>query len=313
MITILLFIGSLAVLLFAGGLAVNSVTRVASALRMGAFTTGIVIMSFATTTPELLVGIDSGLAGQPELSLGNVLGTLIVNLGLILGVLLIRTGSVKLSSQIFRRDLLIVFAAGFLVMLLALDGTLSRLDGGVLLLAFVFWISHLLHERRAFHDIWDQGPAIWGCLGAIGRFGIAILLLLLSADWTVESGLVLAERFQVPTYLIGVLAIAIGTSLPELVFAFRAGPLGKAQFSIGNLIGATTVNATLILGITALLSPITTPVAGLLLLIGTCLFAIGFVTVAPLVLDDGYLRRSTGWVLILIFLTFVTGQLIYGR
>lgn len=255
-LNILIFLISCVFLILAGSWTVRSLTRLSVALRFSYFMAGFILMAFATTIPELLVGITSALERVPSLSLGNVIGSNMVNLGLVLALVAIFKGEIKIKSKIIKDDVLYLVPLVLLPLILLSDRSLSRLDGVVLLFAFLLYLIKLIKERREFKSLLEEGPLFAGCLLNFLVFGFSVFVLIFSAKYVVDYGILIARDLKFPLILIGLSAVAVGTSLPELVFALRAARLGREEMALGDLVGACAINASLVLGITALISPI---------------------------------------------------------
>lgn len=219
-----------------------------------------ILMTFATTLPELLVGTTSGLRGLPVLSLGNIIGSNFFNLTFILGLVAIVAGGLKVESKIAKRDSWIVFVIALIPLLLLFDKKLSRAEGFLLLILFGWYIYHILKEKDAFthrvHHIAHDITGFEKLLKTIFYFIIAAAVLILSSLGVVEMARLIAIQLYVPLVLIGLILVAFGTSLPELVFGMRAAIAKHEGLSLGNIIGSVVINSTFILGLTAIISPI---------------------------------------------------------
>jgi cation:H+ antiporter len=253
----------------AGSFVVVSLSRIAHTLRVSEFFASFVLMSLATSLPELFVGISSALSDNSELALGNALGTTIVNLGLILGVVAVTAKGIRISEK---QDALLMHSKWIdmsliiLPIALLIDGTLSRPEGGVLILLF---IAHLVYmnrlrsrmegrrEEKEYAARWDTGkrPFLGVFFRSMGVFIVSVSCLLGAAALTVYSSNAIAETIGIPELLIGIFILGLGTSLPELVFGVKSARSGVSQASLGNLLGASIVNMTLILGIVGLINP----------------------------------------------------------
>lgn len=253
--TTAIFIVSLAVLLVSGGWAVKALIVLGSILHVKAFFVGFMMMAVATSMPELFVGINAALIGEPILSLGNAFGSLVVNLGLIAGILALITGHIRLEHAAIKQDIWVTIGFGLLPFLLGLDGAITRADGGVLLIGFFAYFILLAHQKRLFEQRLD-GDFLIGCGGQITALILSGILMIGSARFLVDSGVTMAQAAGIPSFLLGLLVISLGTSLPELSFAIRSAQMGKPELSIGDLLGASVIDVTLVLGITALIRPI---------------------------------------------------------
>jgi len=254
MIYIYLFLAIVA-LLWSGGALAASLTNLSKRLRISAFLVSFLLMAAATSMPELFVGIMSGLGGEGSLAFGTIIGSNIADIALVLGVLLIINGSITVKGAINRRESIWVAILAMFPVLLALDGTLSRIDGVILVLGFILYAWQLVKNSHFFQKVNNikANPKFWQDLV---KFIGAIVVLIIASRYTVIYAEKIASDINIPIILIGIFLVALGTSLPELVFAIRSSQSGNSRLSLGDIVGSIVFNATIILGISALVSPI---------------------------------------------------------
>ena len=230
---------------------------------VGGFFIASLLVGLGTSLPELFVGITSAIEGVPSLSLGNVLGANIANVSLIAGCAAIIGGSLHVNHHARRSDFLLVFAAAVIPMLLLADRTLSRIDGGILIILFFSYNYLIANKRKILAD--DQPNMVERILRTLHRrttekdiayIVIGFILILLAADMIVRVVKLLAIAVNVPILLVGLFLISIGTSLPELIFGIKAVRHREAQMFMGNVFGSIVANSTIVLGIAALIRPI---------------------------------------------------------
>ncbi len=246
---------ALAVLVWSGGALAKVLERLARALNVSSFVVALVLMAAATTVPELSVGIISSLQGEGVLIFGTTVGSNIANLALVGGVLMLLSGRLKIRSVLRRREATWAGGLALLPLLLALDGRLTRAEGGVLLLAFVAYMAQLLRSARFFHQAEEVkgDPFFWRDLAF---FAVLVAVLLYSSHWAVKFAVQAAELVGIPLYVIGLFVLAVGTSLPELVFAIRCSLAREPLLALGDITGAVVLNATFIMGLCALIAPV---------------------------------------------------------
>ncbi len=246
---------SLAVLIWSGGVLAAVLTRLSRSLHVSSFVVSFVLMAAATTLPEFSVGVISSLEGTGTLAFGAVLGSNIANIALVLGLLLLLNGRLQVKGVVRRREAFWAAVLALVPLLLAADGQVSRIDGAVLLLGFCAYLAQLLRSARFFHkaDEVKGDPRFWRDLAL---FVVFVALLLLSSRWAVHFAVGIAELLGVPVFVIGLFLVAVGTSLPELVFAVRATLAKDPLLSFGDVTGAVVFNASLVLGVAALIRPI---------------------------------------------------------
>jgi len=301
---------------------VKSLKNIGTILGISSFVISFVLMSFATTFPELIVGINSAINDVPELSLGNVVGTNIVNLALILGLVAFIAGRIKLNDYqdfILNRISSVLFVISPLALLV--DGTLTRVDGFILIFLFFWSLVHVfkLKEKlkgKIFHGILitTTKGAINGIVSvfkesknSIAVFMVSVALLIGSSFLMVGGAENLSIKLGLSEIFIGMFVIGIGTSLPELVFGVRSAMKKQGDMSLGNLFGASVINATLVLGITAVISPITIS-DSLAFWIGAAFMLVTIFTAYAMLRTKNFLVRKEGLVLIIIYVIFFIVQ-----
>lgn len=234
------------------------------ALRLGLspLVIGLTVVAFGTSSPELVVSLKAGLAGQGNISVGNVVGSNICNLGLILGLCALVT-PVATTSQIVRMDIPIMIAVTAFATFLLSNGTLTRTEGtllATLLLAYVIFSIRLARRQPA-----DALGAEFGEAVKVSKRGLAVdllmvagglVLLVFGARFLVDGAVIIARAFGWSEALIGLTVIAIGTSLPELATSLVAAVKKEADIALGNIVGSNIFNLLGILGITAMVTPL---------------------------------------------------------
>ena len=233
--------------------------------RLGQFALTGFILALATSLPELFVGAAAALEGSPNLALGNVIGSNIANLSLVIGGAALLGGTVAVRGTFWRRDVFYAFLAGAAPMILLFDKNLSRVDGLVLLALYGFYQVMIFTERRKMVAGERKEGFIRRLLRRFNHRGAkrelgwvfwGVALLLFSADMLVRLAEKVAFVLNIPILLIGLLLIAVGTSLPELVFEIKAIREEQPEMVFGDLLGSIVANGTLIIGFTSLISPI---------------------------------------------------------
>lgn len=258
---IIIFVVSCLVLIKAGTWVVRSLIRIAQALEWSEFIVAFVLMAFATSVPELFVGITSAFHGRPELSFGNVIGSSMIKLTLAVGIAVILASGLTLERAVAKRDALWTALFAFLPVLMISDGSLSRVEAIILLLGLVIYLSSLFKERARITKVFSSKfrrdiTQFKAFLKDIGFFLAGLALLLLSAQGIIWSSSSLAQLMGVPLVFIGIVIVAFGTTLPEITFGIRAVLLNRKEMVLGSLMGSVVVNSTLVLGLTCLIYPL---------------------------------------------------------
>lgn len=283
-------------------------------MKIGAFASGGLVVALATSLPELFVGLTAALHGEPSLSLGNVIGANIANLSLVIGGAALIGGTLKVQGSFLNRDVFYAFLAGAAPMLLLIDKTLSRTDGLILLAIYLFYQAVIFRQQdkgaatgegianRLIHRI-----SLRGTKKEIFWILVGIVALLFSANMLVGLGLKVALVLNLPILVVGMVWIAIGTTLPELIFEAEAIKKHQPEMAFGNLLGSIVANATLVLGLVALISPIKIEAFAQYLL-ATIAFILVFGLFYLFIRTKRRLERWEGVVLVVVWLIFVLAE-----
>ncbi len=253
---LLLFIVSCFVLIVSAELLVKSLTKIAFYFRLSDFVVGFMIVALATSVPELFVGVTSALSGHAELSLGNVIGSNIIDLTLVVGILALLRKGVRVETKAVRTDTLYMFLVSALPLVLMLTGkSLDKVDGYILLGAFFVYVVRLFYQQGKFRDEQYSLDVSQGeFIGSLAAAAVALVLLLVSAGYLVSASAGLSSDLLSPPILVGLFLISIGTTMPELIFGSGAILLRHKHMAFGDIIGSVVANNTLVLGLAVLLS-----------------------------------------------------------
>ena len=262
-VTVLLLLAGLTLLVLGGEVLVRGAGGLARAAGMSPLVVGLTVVSFATSAPELAVTVDAALSGSPGLAVGNVVGSNVVNILLVLGVSgLILPLAVR--SALVRRDVPVMIGASVLLLLLALDGAVTPVDGVVLmavLLAYVGWT--VLGSRRS--GVTARDPAEVPRTArhvALDLLSVAagVGLLVLGARWLISGATDVATALGMSDLVIGLTVVAVGTSLPELATSVIAAVRGSVEMAVGNVVGSNIFNIGAVMGVAAVVAPGGVPV-----------------------------------------------------
>ena len=252
--------------------------------------------------PEVFVGITSALSGRPELALGTVIGSNILDLTIVIGVVTLLSRGVKIKSKIIKKDIIYMVGIVILPLLLTLDRKISRIDGAILVAVFALYIWQLTRQERRFKkvidDVGKNEATFYSLLTIAGVF-----ILLISSHYVVRFATAISLELMLPTMFIGLFIVSLGTSLPELLFETKAVITKHEDLAVGDLLGSVITNSTLVVGITSLIMPIS---VDLLLFFTSAIFlvliAFIFMTFAE---SDKGITWKEGMALILLYVFFV--------
>ncbi|MGA0853999.1 MAG: sodium:calcium antiporter [Luteolibacter sp.] len=285
-----------------GEVFLRGVVGLAQCVRVSASIIAATIAAFATSSPEFFIALSSATAGEPEISLGDALGSNVMNVALILG-LAIMIAAIPTTWQNIRREFFGALLAPILVGALAVDGKISRLDGCLLVVAFFSWLALIVIEARKQRE--ESAPSPRGETGSV-KVTMACLVglacLIAGGNLVVEGAKELTKKFGISEFAIGATMVAAGTSMPELATTLVAQLRGKRDISLSTILGSNIFNGLWIIGIAAMICPI--DVSGWQIKIT---LITGLLTVLMLVPSRrGFIGRSHGIGLLIVYVAYVT-------
>jgi cation:H+ antiporter len=317
---ILLFGGGLALLTLGAEFLVRGSSRLAAKLGVPALVVGLTVVAYGTSTPELIVSTKAALGGQADLSLGNVIGSNILNILLILGVSAC-VSSLVVSRKLIRQEIPIMIALSAAVYALGLNGVISRWEGLLLFLALLVYT--VFQVRQGLKAAGAGDPP----LGSVGeektkRAGAASTILLIAggltslvigAQWLLEASVTLARHFGMSEFIIGLTVVAAGTSLPEAATSILATFRGERDIAVGNVIGSNIFNILGVLGLSALISPDGVRVASAALSFDIPIMIAAAVACLPIFLTGHKIDRWEGGVFLFYYAAYTAYLVLDAR
>lgn len=308
MVYLFLIVSLIGIIVGANQLIVGSVA-IARRFQLSDFVIGAVIVGIGTSFPELFVSTLGAIQDSSDIAIGNVVGSNIFNILGILGITAIFF-PIAISRENMRFELPLCFIASLLAMLLTYNffigdtvPQIDRIDGAILLLCFaIFFAYSLFRDKKhpshtTFAPTLPQSPLWLSIVRTVG--GLAVLIL--SCDYFVEEAIIIAREWGLSEAFISVTLIACGTSLPELAASIASAYKKNTQMALGNVIGSNIFNATLILGLSAQVTPLT--LAGINH-IDYIAMVLATVTV-PILGYKGKLNRGAGIIMLVCFIGYV--------
>ncbi len=302
---ITIFIGCF-ILVKSTDLIIRSIHYLAKYFNISEFVIAFVLAGLATSLPELFIGILSAVDKVSVLSLSNIFGSNISNLTLILGLGVIVAKKIYSSSRMLNRNLIYVFLLVIYAILLSLDGYVSRIDGIGLVVLFVLYNTILFFQSKEFSKKagWARKKKLFK---NILLLFIGIFLLISSAYMVVQASTNLAAIIQASIFLVGLILVALGTSLPEFIFGLRSIKTDHKDMILGGILGSIASNVTIVLGVTAIINPIL--IQNRSLLATSALFMIvSYIIFVFLSKTDKKLTWQEGLGLILVYIIFIIIQ-----
>jgi len=279
-----------------GELFVRSTVGGAARARVAPGIVAATVAAFATSSPEMSVAINAATAGRPEIALGDLLGSNVVNIGLVLAIAIL-LGGITARGRDLRRDIPPALAAPLLVLALALDGSLSRGDGIILLLTFAGWFAvTVMQAARERSDVLEV-IADRTLATVVRDFILGLVLLILAGRLIVLAASDFGRILGWDTFTVGAVLVAIATSVPELATVVAAKLRNHGDVSVGTVLGSNIFNGLLIIGVAATIHPIRITWSEFLV-------AIGFGVLTMLMVIPGRSNHLGAWRGVLLLLTY---------
>lgn len=220
---------------------------------------GLTIVAFGTSVPEAAVSITAAMGGSASITIGNVLGSNILNILIILGITSVIVPLTVQKSTLRYEIPFVIFASVLLPVLGLKDGTVSRMDGVILWLGMLLFIMYLLYMAKHGNGLGGDVPEAEegeSVLKMLFLVAVGMVMIVWGADISVDAATSLARIFGMSERFIGLTIVALGTSLPELITSVTAGLKGKADIAVGNIVGSNIFNLLFVVGTAALITPV---------------------------------------------------------
>lgn len=296
---------------------VDGSSKIAKKFHIPEIIIGLTIVSIGTSMPELFVSITSAIDGYPDMAVGNVIGSNLCNLLLILGIsAMIQSIEFKKETKLIEIPMTLIVTI-ILFIICNVGSNITRIEGGILILLFILFIGYTIYmgkrgERFETKDMlvevktYEKQISI---VKSIFSILIGVVGLKIGGDLVVKHSVIVAEALLISEKVISLTIIAIGTSLPELVTSVTAAIKGDSDIAIGNILGSNIFNILLILGASALITPIRYNISYnnqiLVLIIGTTLLAL-----FPFVGAKNKMTRANGFSYLIIYAIYMLGLFI---
>ena len=304
----ILIIG-LVVLILGGDFLVRGATNLALRLHITPLVVGLTVVAFGTSAPELLISIKAALAGSPDLTMGNVVGSNICNLALVLGITAV-IAPIQVQVDSIKINWPVTMGSTILLFIIAREGSIHNWEGVVfLILLSTYTFLIIRRSRRASRPVIEieknEGlpeSAQRNLTKDLGYIALGSLGLFFGAEWFVGSAQDLARFLGVSERVIGITVLALGTSLPELVTAIVASIKRETDLALGNLLGSNIFNILSILGITSIIQEI--HVNDVIRNVDIVWMLIITMVILPMMMSSRTIARGEGIVLLSIYVYY---------
>lgn len=238
---------------------VEGASKVAEKFGIPQLVIGLTIVAMGTSLPEAAVSTSAALKGSAEITIGNVVGSNIMNVLLILGLTSVISPLAVQKSTVRYEVPMVIGASALLAGMGLTDGWVGRTDGLILLAGMVLYLLYLLRMSKKGQAVIEEGEQA-DKNDSLFKLVLLILIggvmIVLGSDITVDAATALARIFGMSERLIGLTIVAFGTSLPELVTSVTAAIKGKADIAVGNIVGSNIFNIFFVVGISAVITPV---------------------------------------------------------
>ena len=261
---IAVFVGGLTLLFVGAEWLVRGASQLARAAGISPLVVGLTVVAYGTGAPELAVSVQSSLLGEPDLALGNIVGSNISNVLLVLGLSALMA-PLLVTRQLVWLHVPVMIGVSCLLFFIALDGRLSRLDGAVLCagaLTYTLWlivqerkdrISREKERDRVCNAMSSSAHRVW--LLNTTLLIVGLVFLVLGARFLVDSAVIVATAFGLSELVVGLTVVAVGTSLPEIATSLVASIRGERDLVVGTVVGSNIFNILVVLGLTSVIAP----------------------------------------------------------
>lgn len=312
---ILFFILGLVALIGGAELLVRGASRLSLSFGISPLVVGLTVVAFGTSAPELAVSVQSALTDRADIALGNVIGSNIMNILLILGASALIVPLV-VANQLIRQEVPVMIGLSLLLLALAVDGSLSRHDGAVLVFLLAAYTAFLIRQSRRQSQEQNDGRVAefcgrtsWGnhWMAQILFVTAGLGLLVLGAHWLVDAAIAFARHLGISELVIGLTVVAIGTSLPEVATSLMAAIRGERDIAVGNVVGSNIFNIAGVLGVSSLMAPSGIAVHASILSFDLPVMIAVALACLPLFFTGNLIARWEG----VLFLSFYVAYLVY--
>lgn len=253
-----IFIVAMGALIWGADMLIEQSERIALKFNIPEFIIGATLIALGTSLPEMAASVAASINGSSEIAVSNVIGSNILNITLVLASVFLIARNINPDRDFFAKDSIWALVPVLVFILMIIDGVISRFDAMLLLLLMGAYLLFLLQDAKNIPEedieVDESEVFLWTKVSFMLIAGT--ILVVGGAHFTVESATAIAKSFGISEWIIGIVMISLGTSLPELTVSISAAMKGKVDMAIGNIIGSNMANTSVVLGAAALVNPI---------------------------------------------------------
>jgi len=251
-----IFILAMGALIFGADFIIHQSERIALRFNISEFVIGSTLIALGTSLPEMAASMAASFDNKPELAIANAVGSNIINITLVLGVIFLISKPFKPTRDFFAKDSIWALMPILVFLLMSIDGHIGKFDAVLLFVLMFAYLFFLLEDAKSevLSEVDEELKIDFSWIKSILLLLFGFIMVVLGASFAVDSASSIAEEFGVSEWLIGVVVIAFGTSLPELIVSVSAALKGKVGMAIGNIIGSNLANTTMVIGGSAMVN-----------------------------------------------------------
>ena len=254
-----IFILSMASLIFGADFIINQSERIALRFNISEFVIGSTLIAFGTSLPEMATSMAASFDHKADLAIANAVGSNILNITLVLGIVFLISKPFTSVRDFFAKDSIWALMPIFIFIIMSLDGHIDKFDASLLFMLMFAYLLFLFKNSKndILHNMDKEFIANFSWIKSSLLLLVGFGMVIIGASFAIDSASNIATQFGVSQWIIGVVVIAFGTSLPELIVSISAARKGKVGMVIGNIIGSNLANTTMVIGGAAMVNTLT--------------------------------------------------------
>ena len=254
-----IFVLSMASLIFGADFIINQSERIALRFNISEFVIGSTLIAFGTSLPEMATSMAASFDHKADLAIANAVGSNILNITLVLGIVFLISKPFTSVRDFFAKDSIWALMPIFIFIIMSLDGHIDKFDASLLFMLMFAYLLFLFRNSKndILHNMDKEFIANFSWIKSSLLLLVGFGMVIIGASFAIDSASNIATKFGVSQWLIGVVVIAFGTSLPELIVSISAARKGKVGMVIGNIIGSNLANTTMVIGGAAMVNTLT--------------------------------------------------------
>jgi cation:H+ antiporter len=300
-----IFILAIGSLIWGADFIIQESEKIAIKLNIPEFIIGTTLVALGTSLPEMASSVMATINDKTDMAISNVIGSNILNISLVLATIFVVTNDIKSNRDFFKKDISWALFPVMLFILMSFDGSIDKFDGILLILLMLAYILFLIKESNKIIIINKRDKLDnFSWFKTIPLLLLGFTLVMGGAYFSVESASDIAKSFKVSEWVIGIILLSFGTSLPEFIISISAALKGKADMAIGNIIGSNLANITIVIGASSIVKKLPIDLTNYMIVFNISVMFVATVMLVYITANRLY-NKSAGislWILLAIFL-----------